>query len=290
MLFQLIIDSFSLGSFYALIALGFSLIFGVTHAFNLAHGELILLSGYMAYALGKYFGIPFLFTLPVCMLALVFVAMLLHQLLRQVQEPFELNSLVVTFGLALVLQNTMLFFFSANYRLIRVPVPPLELPGLHIFVTQTQLVLIALSLLVTGSIYLLWRKTFLGKALRATIQDREAARLAGINVEHMSLIAFVLGGMLIGLAGPLYAQRQYLHPFGGMEATLIGVIITIFAGVGRIRGILLGGWILGAVESVTVFFLGASWRELVSALVLIMLIVLRPEGVLSKGARPERWR
>jgi len=291
MLFQLLIDSFSLGSFYALIALGFSLIFGVTHTFNLAHGELILLSGYLAYVLGKYFSIPFLFTLPICMLALVFVAMLLHQLLRQVKEPFELNSLVVTFGLALVLQNAMLFFFSANYRLIHVPpVPPLELPNLHLFITQTQFILVGLSLLVTGSIYLLWRKTFLGKALRATIQDREAARLAGINVEHMSLMAFILGGMLIGLAGPLYAQREYLHPFGGMEATLIGVIITIFAGVGRIRGILLGGWILGGVESVTVFFLGANWRELVSALVLIMLIVVRPAGVLSKRAKSERWR
>lgn len=289
-LLQLLIDAFSLGSFYALIALGFSLIFGVTHAFNLAHGELVLLSGYLAYVLGKYLGIPCLFTLPVCMLCLVFVAILLQRLLRQVREPFELNSLVVTFGLALVLQNTMLFFFSANYRLIGVPVPPLELPYLHIFITPTQFLLVGLSLLVTGAVYLLWRKTFLGKALRATIQDREAARLAGINVEHMSLIAFVLGGMLIGLAGPLYAQREYLHPFGGMEATLIGVIITIFAGVGRIRGILLGGWILGAVESVTVFFLGTNWRELVSALVLITLIVARPEGVLSKGVRPVAWR
>ena len=96
--------------------------------------------------------------------------------------------------------------------------------------------------------------------------------------------------MLIGLAGPLYAQREYLHPFGGMEATLIAVIITIFAGVGRIRGILLGGWILGVVESLTVFFLGASWRELMSALILIVLIILRPEGVLSKGGRSKKWR
>jgi branched-chain amino acid transport system permease protein len=286
MLVQLLIDSFSIGSFYALVALGFSLIFGVTHAFNLAHGELILLSGYLAYTLGKHFNIPFVCTLPVCMLALVFVAMLLHQLLRRVKEPFELNSLVVTFGLALLLQNAMLYGFSADYRLIPLaPVPTLDFPRLHVFITKPQLTLVGLSLLVTASIYLLWRKTFLGKALRATIQDREAARLAGINVEHMSLIAFILGGMLIGLAGPLYAQREYLHPFGGMEATLIGIIITIFAGVGRIRGILLGGWILGGVESTTVFFLGASWRELVSALVLIILVIARPAGVLTKGAR-----
>jgi branched-chain amino acid transport system permease protein len=286
MLIQLLIDSFSIGSFYALIALGFSLIFGVTHAFNLAHGELILLSGYLAYALGKYFGMPFIPTLPICMVALIPVTTLLHHLLRRVKEPFELNSLVVTFGLALVIQNAMLFFFSANYRLIPVvPVPTLDFPRIHVFITNTQFTLLVLSLLVTWSTHLVWRKTFLGKALRATIQDREAARLAGINVEHMSLIAFILGGVLIGLAGPLYAQREYLHPFGGMEATLIGVVITIFAGVGRIRGILLGGWILGGVESATVFFLGASWRELVSALVLIILIMARPAGVLSTGAR-----
>jgi branched-chain amino acid transport system permease protein len=251
---------------------------------------LILLSGYLAFALGKYFSIPFFCTLPVCMLALVVVAMLLHQLLEQVQEPFELNSLVVTFGLALVLQNAMLFLFSADYRLILIPATSLEFPGLHLLITQTQFLLFGLSLLATLLLYLLWRKTFLGKALRATIQDREAARLAGINVEHMSLMAFIIGGVLIGLAGPLYAQREYLHPFGGMEATLIAVIITIFAGVGRIRGILLGGWILGVVESLTVFFLGASWRELMSALMLIVLIILRPEGVLSKGGRSEKWR
>lgn len=285
---QFFVNAFSLGSFYALVALGFSLIFGVTHAFNLAHGEMILLSGYVAYALGKYFGAPFLLTLPVCMLVLLFGAVLLNQLMRRVREPFELNSLVVTFGLALVLQNGMLIFFSANYKLLRPDSTPFEFPFLHLILTQTQVLLITLSLLATASVYVMLRKTFLGKALRATIQDREAARLAGIHVGHMSLTAFGLGGLLIGLAGPLYARTAYLHPFGGTEATLIAVIITIFAGMGRIRTILLGGWTLGIVESLTIYTLGTSWREFVSSLLLIALLLLRPEGLIYKRVKLQK--
>ncbi len=290
MLLQLLINAFSLGSFYALVALGFSLIFGVTHAFNLAHGEMILLSGYLAYAFGKYLHLPFLLTLPLCMVSLLFVTLLLHQLLKHVKEPFELNTLVVTFGLALVLQNAMLLLFSANYRQIPQGMGPLELLAPDVIVTRTQIILITLSLLATIVVYVVLRKTFLGKALRATIQDREAARLAGIHVGRMSLIAFAIGGMLVGLAGPLYGRTAYLHPFGGTEATLIAIIITIFAGIGRIRPILVGGWLLGLVESAAVFTLGASWRELVSALLLIVLLLLRPEGFLSWRAKLPTWR
>jgi len=213
---------------------------------------------------------------------MIFVAVLLQKLLRYVNEPYELNTLVVTFGLALVLQNGMLMLFSADYRFIRSTAPIIELPKTQLVVTQTQIILILTSLLATTALYILLRRTFLGKALRATIQDREAAKLAGINVRRMSLIGFAIGGTLIGLAGPLYARTAYLYPSGGIEATLIAIIITIFAGVGRIRGILLGGWALGIAESLTVYSLGTGWRELVSSLFLISLLLLRPEGILPR--------
>jgi branched-chain amino acid transport system permease protein len=279
---QLLVAGCSLGSFYALIAMGFSLIFGVTHAFNLAHGEMILLSGYLAYGLWTVCHFSLYETLPLCMLAMFFGALLLQCLLRKLQEPFALNTLVITFGLALLLQNTMLMLFSANYRLI--PAEEIQFALLPAFrFTTLQAKLILLSLTATGAVHLLLHKTFLGKALRATIQDREAAQLAGINVKHMSVIAYGLGGVLIGLAGPLFGQTTYLHPAGGAEATLIAITITIFAGVGRTRTILLGGWLLGLVESVATLTLGSSWRELVSAVLLITLLVLRPEGILSRA-------
>ncbi len=282
---QLLIAGFSLGSFYTLVAMGFSIIFGVTHAFNLAHGELILLSGYLAYALYKFLHVPFLAILPLCMASLGAGTVLLHGLLRRLREPFVMNTLVTTLGLALLLQNLILLGFSADYRLIPATNADLiYIMGLDVTISRSQIYLISLSLAATGAIHLLLRKTLLGKALRATIQDRETATLAGIDVKVMNRIAFGLGGLLIGLAGPLFGQTTYLYPTGGTEATLIAVTITIFAGVGRTRSLLLGGWILGIAESVAAFALGTNWREGISALLLIGLLICRPEGILSDSA------
>lgn len=285
---QFVIGVFSLGFFYTLTALGFSLIFGVTHAFNLAHGELIVLSGYLAYALMKGYGWAFWMTLPVCMLCLSLLLVGIHQLLNRVGEPFELNSLVMTFGLALIAQNLMLFLFSADYRLI----PSFEEPVWAFFrgaqVTSTHLWSFLLSSTATAAVYLMLHHTFVGKALRATIQGREAARLAGIHVQRMKTLGFAIGGLLIGLAGPLFGRLAYLHPAGGMEATLIAIVITIFAGVGHVRSLWVSACVLAALESGAALVLGTNWRELVSALILIFLLLWKPHGLLvGRRSAPE---
>ena len=133
---QAIVSGLSLGSFYVLMALGFSLIFGVTHAFNLAHGDLILLAGYLAYSLWQFGHISFYWTLPICILCLPVAALGLQWLLRRLPSPFELNSLVVTFGLAIVLQNLFLAVFSADFRLIMLPAATvLNLPSWSVLLT-----------------------------------------------------------------------------------------------------------------------------------------------------------
>ncbi len=148
---QAIISGLSLGSFYVLMALGFSLIFGVTHAFNLAHGDLILLAGYLAYSLWQFGHISFYWTLPLCILCLPVAALGLQWLLRRLPAPFELNSLVVTFGLAIILQNLFLAVFSADFRLIMLPAATvLSLPSWSILVTANQALLLVLSLIATG--------------------------------------------------------------------------------------------------------------------------------------------
>ncbi|MFZ5451990.1 MAG: branched-chain amino acid ABC transporter permease [Thermodesulfobacteriota bacterium] len=276
---QIIVSGFALGSFYALVALGFSLIFGITRAFNLAHGEMIVLAGYLAFVLWKFCQVPFFLTLPVCLLALALLTLPLYLLLRRLKEPYGLNTLVVTFGLALLLQNLMLVLFSADYRLLNSGLPTFTIPGLGLTLSWNQVVLLLLSLLATAGVHLVLHRTFLGKALRATIQDREAAQISGINVRTMSFMAFGLGGMLIGLAGPLYGENMYLYPLAGAEATLIAIILTIFAGVGRIRALLLGGWLLGLMESAAILTVGSKWRELVSAAVLLILLYFRPQGI-----------
>ena len=279
---QILATGFSLGSFYALVALGFSLIFGITRAFNLAHGELIMLAGYLAFALWKFYQVPFLLTFGPCLLVMALAALLLCLLLRGLKEPYALNTLVVTFGLALLLQNLMLVLFSADYRLIRPELANFTFLGTDFPISFNQISLVLLSLLATGAVHVLMHHTFLGKALRATIQDSEAAQVAGINVKRMAFFAFGLGGMLIGLAGPLYGENMYLYPTAGTGATLIAIILTIFAGVGRIRTLLLAGWLLGLAESATILTLGSRWRELVAAAVLLVLLALRPEGISAR--------
>ena len=275
----IIFTGFSLGSFYALIALGFSLILGVARAFNLAHGEMIVVSGYLAYVMWQFFQVPFFWILPICSLVLLGLTIPLYYLLRRLPEPYGLNTLMVTLGLGLLLQNLLLAWFSADYRLMKLDWPLLTIPGVNFRFPLPQVMLIILALLATVAVHLVLRHTFLGKALRAAIQDREAAQTAGVNVHRMALVAFGLGGLLIGLAGPLLAQNMYLYPAAGVEATMIAIVVTLFAGLGQIRTILLGGWLLGLTQSAAVFTLGSNWREMVSAALLILLLYFRPEGI-----------
>ena len=277
-----IVSGITLGSFYTLVALGFALIFGVSRTFNLAHGELLVLAGYVAYWLWKAHGVPLLFTFPAAMFATLVVCLILQRLFAKLREPLELNSIVMSFGVAILLQNGMLFFFSGDYRLIRVPLLNKGIRFHELYLSYGQITLLALSLLVIALTYLLMRHTYLGKALRATIQDRESAALAGINVGGMGVLAFAIGAALIGLAGPLFGSIHYLYPTSGLQATLLAITITIFAGVGHIRSLIIGGWLLGFAESCAVVLLGASWRELVSAVMLITLLTLRPWGILGR--------
>jgi len=279
----ILVSGISLGSFYVLIALGFALIFGVTRNFNLAHGELLVLAGYSSYWLWKAWAFPFVLTFPFAILVILLICLGLQHLFSRLRDPIELNSIVLSFGVAILIQNSMLFFFSGNYRLIRIPIlnQGFRIPGFY--VSYGQLTLFLLSLIIIGILYVLMYRTYLGKALRATIQNKNAAALAGINVTAMGTLAFCIGAVLIGLAGPLYGCIHYLYPSTGHEVTLLAITITIFAGVGHLNGILLAGWILGLAESFTVVLCGSSWREMVSAVLLLTLLAFRPHGILGNG-------
>ena len=277
-----IISGISLGSFYTLIALGFALIYGVTRNFNLAHGELLVLAGYVAYWLWKLWAWPLVLTFPFAIMVMLLTCLALQRLFAKLTEPLEINSIVLSFGIAILIQNGMLYIFSGDYRLIRVPFLNQGYHLSEIYVSYGQLTLLVLSLLVIGLLYLIMRQTYMGKALRATIQDKESAALSGINVTAMGIVAFCIGAVLIGLAGPLYGCIHYLYPSTGHNVTLVAITITIFAGVGRMHGIILAGWLLGLAESFAVIHLGTSWREMVSAAMLLSILALKPYGILGK--------
>lgn len=269
------------GTFYALIGSGFALVFGTGRVFNLAHGELLILGAYVGERLWVWAGVPPLLAMPVAALVPLALMACGPALLRRVGEPYELRALVASFGASLILQSLLLATFTGNYRLIVLDLWDRGIRVAGLEVTWGRLIVAAVSLGCLGLLHLTLTRTLFGKALRAASLDREAAWFLGVDVGRLDRQALALGGALAGLAGPFFASLRYVTPAGGLEVTLIALVLTIFVGVGRVGGLLLGGVLLGVAEAVAVFLAGAAWRELVSVTLLLVLLRARPRGLFA---------
>ena len=279
---QAVASGVMLGCLYTLMALGFSMILGVRHSLNLAHGELVLLGGYVGYSLWAAFALHPLLLVPIGAAALLPLAFVWQRLLDRLPEPRELNSLVLTFGLALLLQNGMLTAWTGEYRLISSPSlnASTRIAGIALNHGRVFVAFVALVAVVTLQLGL--TRTRWGRAVRATSLDREAAALLGINVDAATRTTFVLALLLTGAAGVLFATIHYLYPAEGVELTLLAIVLTIWAGVGRLRTVLAAGLLLGVVEALTVAWTGPGWREPVVALLLLASLLARSGG-LARG-------
>ncbi len=271
------------GSFYALVASGFALIYGVTRVFNLAHGELVIVGAYMGERLFHLTGWSPLLLMPLAALPGMLLAMGYRPFLARVGEPFALRVLVMTFGVSLLIQSGLQSAFTADFRLIAVPGWDRGLHLLGVLVPAGRLVVGAASLLLLALLHVLYARTFFGKSLRAVSLDREAAALAGINPARVDRVTLALGGALAGAAGPLFAALQYVSPSAGIGPTLTAIVLTIFAGVGSMSGLLLGGLLLGMVEAMAAWVGGAMWRDMTSLVMLLLL--LRWRGIGLAGGR-----
>ncbi len=277
-LIQALVSGVLLGCFYALIALAFSMILGVTRSFNLAHGELVILGGYLGYWLWVASGLHPIFLLPVAA-ALLPLGLLWEWLLQRVPEPKELNSLVLTFGLSLLLQNVMAALWKSDYRLIvsRSFTESVRVGAVHL--NHGRLLAAAAGLAAVGLSSLGLTRTRWGRAIRATALDRQAAALLGINVDRASRTTFLLALALAGIAGVFFATLHYLSPTAGVELTLLAIVLAIWAGVGRLWGVLAAGILLGMIEAVTIAWAGPRWRELMVATILLGSLLTRSRGL-----------
>lgn len=269
------------GAFYAFLALSFWLIFALTRALNLAHGEFVVLGGYLGYAAGRAWGVPLLLAVPLAAITLVPLGLVWRALIARVREPIELNSLVLTFGLSLLLQNLMLAAWSADYRLIAseaaAPASPLALgipPG------RAGAAAVALGTIL--GLHLLLVRTRVGAALRATSRDAETAALMGVNVDRVSTASFAAAAAIAGAGGVLFGVFHYLHPAAGVELTLLAITLAILAGTwrgpGPLPGLLFGGLAIGLAESLVLAWAGPRWRELVVAALLLGVLLVRGGG------------
>lgn len=289
-LVQAILSGTLLGCLYALMALGFSMILAVTRALNLAHGELIIVGGYLGYWLWATTGLHPALLVPLAAVALLPLALVWHALFRQLPEPKELNSLVLTFGLSLLLQNAMWALWQGEYRLIADESLTASLAFGPITLNRGRLLAAVVALSVVALLWLGLTRTRWGRAVRATSLDPQAAALVGINTEAATRTTFLLAVGLSGGTGVLFATLHYLYPAAGVELTLMAIVVTIWAGIGRLRSVLAAGLALGIIEAVTVAWTGPRWREPAVALILLASLLARSGGLASslaqRGAGP----
>ncbi|TET29703.1 MAG: branched-chain amino acid ABC transporter permease [Anaerolineales bacterium] len=287
---QIIIFGILIGALYGLAALGLSMVFGVTKILNIAHGELIMLGGYASFWLFRLVGLDPFISLPLTMLIMAVVGLVLYKLLfvRTVKLPEEekiKNTMLIGFGLTLILQNIALILWTADDRGITTAYSGQVFTVLNIRFPIVRVAGFAVALICLLSLHLFLRKTYTGKAIRATVEDWEAAALMGINIQQVYMLSFVLGAALAGVAGALVSVTFSIDPSMGMHWTLKALIVMVLGGLGSIAGTFAGGILLGATESATAFLIGGNYREVIGLLLFLLVLIFRPQGLLGAKER-----
>jgi branched-chain amino acid transport system permease protein len=272
------------GGLYGLAAVGLSLVFGVTKILNVSHGELLMLGGYASFWLFNLFGVdPFLGlllpTLFLVLLGLVLYKGIFGRMTKLGEETKIKNTMLVGFGVGIVLQNLAQRLWTADQRGITTTYSSavFTLFGVRFPVVRVASFLIALFVLV--ALHLFLKRTYLGKAIRATVEDWEAAAVLGISTDRVYLISFLMGAGLAGLAGALVSVGYSIEPTMGLEWTLTSLIVMVLGGLGSFVGTFVAGVLLGVTQSLTSFWLGGAYREMVALVLFLLVLVVRPQGL-----------
>lgn len=276
---QILVSGILLGGIYAIISIGLTMIFGVIRIVNFAHGEFLMLAMYFTYMLFQRGLDPYksvVFIAPVFFLVGVLVQRILIQPILETPPTVKILS---TLGLSVALQNLALMLWKADYRTIKTSYQDAVLRIGPTVLSYPKLIAFLVTMLIAALLFIFLKGTFLGKAIRAVAQDREAAKLMGINVYNVYLIAFGIGIALVGVAGALLMPIYYVFPTVGQLFVLISFVVVVLGGMGSIPGAFVGGLIIGVVESLAGAFIDPQLKEAVYFVIFFLLLLFKPSGI-----------
>lgn len=283
---QLLVSGLLLGGVYALISVGLTLIFGVLRVINFAHGEFLMVGMYITYWLFTLYGVdPYvsLFVVPVVLFAL---GMVVYAVI--VRRTIGAPSVVQTFataGLSIALQNLALMLWNGDFRSIQAPLASSTVTLAGVTVSLPRLVAFLVAMSLAGALYAFLQYTYTGKAIRATALDRNVAQLMGVNIHRIYLLTFALGIALVGVAGPLLMPIYYVNPTVGLHFVIIAFVVVVLGGLGSLGGAVLGGLLIGLVETLSGYYIGTSWQQALYFLIFLLVLILRPSGLFGiRGA------
>lgn len=281
--FQQILNGIMLGSVYSLVALGLTLIYGILGIPNFAHGALYMLGAYITFLLVSSAGVNFWLAMIVAMVGLALVGMLVERLVfRPLMEAPHLNSFIAAIGLIFIIENGALILWGPDFKRF----PPIYEQLYHIFgITITLqriiIVLTAVGLIILMELFI--KKTTIGATIEATAQDRVGTQLVGINVNRVDLITFALGTALAAAAGALIGPILLVYPSMGGAVILKAFVIIILGGMGSIPGAIVGGFILGLLESIGGGYITTEYHEVLAFGVLVAVLAIKPTGLFGRA-------
>jgi branched-chain amino acid transport system permease protein len=289
MILDIIITTLINGSTYALLAIGFSLIFGVARIVNIAHTAFYMLASYMIFVCTHKLGINAFAAMFVAIPVSVIVGVITYKLFIEPIREHEAAVLIATIALAMILQEVMLLLFSGEYR----SVPPLIAGYLHVGnvkIAYQQLLTIGMALMTLGVVWGFLKKTRLGLAIRATAQDREVANLMGMNEAWVALLTMAISVGLAAFTGAVVVPLSVVNPHMWMHPLTMMMAVVVLGGMGSLKGSFAGAYILGFAEALVVFLIpmGAFLKGSVALSIMILVLLIRPEGLFGIFFEEER--
>jgi len=280
---QVVISGLLAGALYSMVALGLALIFGVMRVINVAHGTILMLGAYTTFWWFRFLGVnPYLSLLASVPLMFILGMLLQRALVSRVVDAPELSSLLLTFGISIALINVVQLAFTSDLRSVEF------LTGAWLVgpfaLSKSRVIAFAFAVAITLLAFWFLQKTRLGKAIRATSQSREVAMVCGINVLRIHLYSFGLASALAGVGGSLVAVMVAIQPEMGQVYTFKSFLVIVLGGAGNYPGALLGGMLLGLVEQLASLLLTTQISEAVAYILLVLVLLLRPQGLLGGRA------
>lgn len=284
--FQSLIDGILMGGIYGLVAIGLTLIFGVMKIINFAQGALMMLGMYVSYWCFALFGMSPYLSLPLSAIILFFVGVLLQKgVLQRMTGAPDHNQLLVTLGITLFIENLALVVFKPDFRSVKVDSIPTTITLFNLNIHTTKLIAFAFAILLAIGLFYFLKKTYLGKAIRATSINAGGASLVGVNINKINYIAFGIGAGLAGVAGALITPFFYTSPTVGASFILKAFVVVVLGGLGNFLGALVGGILIGVSEAMGGVLLPGSLKDLMTYLIFILILLLKPNGLFGGKTR-----
>ena len=286
---QQVINSLSLGSIYALIALGYTMVYGIIKLINFAHGEVYMVGAYVGYASMSFLKLGFFESLILAMIVCTVLGVVIERVAyRPLRNSTRIAALITAIGVSLLLQYTMMFFVGPDPRAYP-PMPSFMTGSIDVggvIIKNQQILIIGVSVFLMIVLQFIVKKTKMGKAMRAVSQDPDAARLMGISVDRTISFTFAIGSALAGAAGVLVGvYYNSIKPLMGIAVGLKAFIAAVFGGIGIIPGALIGGYVIGGSETLVSSLGYSMFKDGVVFAILILILIVKPAGLLGKNRK-----